>query len=108
MKKKPKAIAGVAGRVLASTVLRRPHVTEKSHALAQSGVYVFDIRTDATKGDVRQAVEELYGVNVTNVRTIRQRGDERRFGRSTGKTKERKKAMVELKKGQKIEIFEGA
>jgi large subunit ribosomal protein L23 len=106
--KKKTSIVGVAGRVLASVVLRRPYVTEKSHFLAQSGVYVFEVRIHATKNDIRKAVEELYGVNVVSVRTIRQRGEERRFGKSMGKTGERKKAMVKLKEGQSIEIFEGA
>jgi large subunit ribosomal protein L23 len=107
-KKDVKKVSGYVGRTLASQVLRRPYVTEKSHGLAQNGVYVFEVRLDADKKKIRQAVEELYEVNVVSVHTIFRKGKERRFGRFTGKTGSVKKAMVRLKKGQSIEIFEGA
>jgi len=102
------AIVGKVGRELASRVLRRPHVTEKSHGLAQSGIYVFEVARDATKITIRQAVQQVYGVEVVSVRTINQKGVKKRFGKSMGKTKDQKKAMVQLKEGQSIEIFEGA
>lgn len=107
-KKKDVAITGQTGRVLSSIVLKRPFVTEKSHQLSQSGVYVFEVALDCDKSMIRRAVEELYSVSVVSVRTIRQKGIERRFGRSLGRTKNVKKAMVTLKKGQTIEIFQGA
>jgi len=107
-KKGAKKILGRVGRTLASKVLRRPHVTEKSHGLAQSGVYVFEVHPDADKKKIRQAVEELYDVSVVSVHTISRKGKERRFGRFSGTTSATKKAMVRLKKGQSIEIFEGA
>ncbi|QQS61578.1 MAG: 50S ribosomal protein L23 [Candidatus Moraniibacteriota bacterium] len=107
-KKKDVAIKGQTGRVLSSIVLRKPYVTEKSHELAQKGTYVFEVKIDADKEMIRRAVEELYSVKVVAVRTIRQKGIERKFGRSLGKTRNFKKAMVTLRKGQTIEVFQGA
>lgn len=105
---KAKKVLGRVGRTLSSQILRRPYVTEKSHNLAQGGVYVFEVHPDADKKKIRRAVEELYEVNVVSVRTISHKGKERRFGRFSGKTSATKKAMIRLKKGQSIEIFEGA
>lgn len=100
-------LVGHSGRTLASIVLRRPYVTEKSHSLAQKGVYVFEVDTNATKTMIRRSVEQLYEVNVAKVNISNKKSLRKRFGKSMGKTAGQKKAMITLKKGQTIEIFEG-
>jgi len=106
--KKSEAIVGQAGRAVASRVLRRPHVTEKTHMLSENGVYVFEVHVDADKTLVKRSVEELYNVTVESVNMIKCKGVKRNFGRFSGNTKAYKKAMVRLRKGQSIEIFKGA
>ncbi|NCU41636.1 MAG: 50S ribosomal protein L23 [Candidatus Moranbacteria bacterium] len=100
-------LVGHSGRTLASIVLRRPYVTEKSHSLAQKGVYVFEVDTNATKTMIRRSVEQLYEVSVVKVNISNKKSLRKRFGKSMGKTAGQKKAMITLKKGQTIEIFEG-
>jgi large subunit ribosomal protein L23 len=86
----------------------RPIVTEKSSAAYQErGEYTFQVHVDATKAHVKQAVEALFGVHVTNVWTSNQRGKTRRQGRTVGRRAHWKKAIVKLREGEAIEIFEG-
>ena len=89
-------------------ILVSPHLTEKSTALKEStGVLVFKVRRDATKQDVRTAVESLFNVKVATVRTAILYGKEKRMGRFTGRRPDWKKAFVTLKPGEKtIEFFE--
>ncbi|HEY8416825.1 MAG TPA: 50S ribosomal protein L23 [Limnochordales bacterium] len=89
-------------------VLVRPLVTEKSTRLmSEENQYTFQVHPDATKVDIRRAVEELFKVKVLSVRTMWVRGKTRRFGRYVGKRPDWKKAIVKLAPGQRIEIFEG-
>jgi large subunit ribosomal protein L23 len=86
----------------------RPIVTEKS----QTGYhdyreYTFEVHPDANKIAIKQAVEQLFGVKVTGVWTSNQRGKARRVGKSTGTRPNWKKAIVTLRDGDTIEIFEG-
>jgi large subunit ribosomal protein L23 len=90
----------------------RPVVTEKSSAAYQaSKVYTFRVERHATKPAIRQAVQAMFGVTVTDVRTISVRAKERRpggLGRGrTGRRGAWKKAIVTLKVGDAIPIFEG-
>lgn len=87
----------------------RPLVTEKTSARYQShGEYVFEVATDATKPAIRQAIERLFGVKVTGVWTMQMRGKPRKnMGRTSGIRPRWKKAVVTLKAGDKIDIFEG-
>ena len=86
----------------------RPLITEKSSAAYQDrGEYTFEVHPDATKPQIRQAIEELFGVKVTNVWTSNMRGKEKRMGRTSGRRPNWKKAIVKLKDGDSIEIFEG-
>lgn len=86
----------------------RPIVTEKSSAAYQEhGEYTFRVHPDATKTTIRQAVEALFGVHVTGVWTSNQRGKTRRMGRNVGRRAHWKKAIVTLREGESIEIFEG-
>jgi large subunit ribosomal protein L23 len=86
----------------------RPIVTEQSSAAYQErGEYTFEVHPEATKPAIRQAVEQLFGVKVTGVWTSQQRGKTRRVGRSVGRRANWKKAIVTLRDGDTIEIFEG-
>ncbi len=86
----------------------RPIVTEQSSvAYQERGEYTFEVHPDATKPTIRQAIEQLFGVKVTGVWTAQMRGKTRRVGRSTGKRANWKKAIVTLREGDTIEIFEG-
>ena len=70
--------------------------------------YTFEVEPHATKGQIRQAVEQTFGVNVLKVTTLKTAGKTHRVGRlrHTVKTAGKKKAIVQLKQGQKIEVFE--
>ncbi len=86
----------------------RPLITEKSSAAYQDrGEYTFEVHTDATKPQIRTAIEQLFGVKVTGVWTSNQRGKEKRMGKSVGRRPNWKKAIVKLREGDTIEIFEG-
>ncbi len=86
------------------TVLLAPHVTEKTARATQNhNQYVFRVRRDATKTDVRQAVELMFEVKVQGVQVANERGKMRRFGRVRGRTQDWKKAYVRLAQGQTID-----
>ncbi len=86
----------------------RPIVTEKSSAAYQErGEYTFRVASDATKTSIRTAIEQLFGVKVTGVWTSNQRGKERRVGKALGRRPHWKKAIVKLRDGDTIDIFEG-
>jgi large subunit ribosomal protein L23 len=91
-------------------VLVRPVVSEKSYALMERGVYVFVVRPDATKVEVRQAVERLFGVRVVKVNTQHRRGKRVRNRRSLtyGRKPDTKRALVTLAEGDRIDLFERA
>jgi large subunit ribosomal protein L23 len=86
----------------------RPIVTEQSSAAYQErGEYTFRVASDATKTTIRNAIEKLFGVKVTGVWTSNQRGKARRVGQQIGRRPHWKKAVVKLRDGDTIEIFEG-
>ncbi len=86
----------------------RPIVTEQSSAAYQErGEYTFRVASDATKTSIRAAVEQLFGVKVTGVWTSNQRGKARRVGKDLGRRPHWKKAVVKLRDGDTIDIFEG-
>ncbi len=88
--------------------LLRPHITEKSMILAQGGWYSFAVPARLRKEDIAREISDLYKVNVTDVRTVKRTGKLHRTGRKMimKRRPDWKKAMVKLKKGQKIAIFE--
>ncbi len=88
-------------------VLRKPLVTEKNTALQTQGKYTFEINRDATKNQVKQAVEKAFKVTVTSVNVMSVRGQEKLVGRKKVAGAPWKKAIVTLKPGDKIQIFEG-
>ena len=89
-------------------VIQRPVVTEKSNIAREEGnLATFAVDPRANKHEIRQAIEELFHVEVLDVRTMRQPRKSRRIGRHSGRRAEWKKAIVRLAKGQSIEFFEG-
>ena len=93
--------------------LLRPWLTEKSTGLTeQKGQYVFQVKLDADKIDIRMAVEEKFGVEVKSVRTVNCLGKSRRQhtrkGLIAGKKNDWKKAIVTLREGQSIDYYSGA
>src|SRR5688572_26935451 len=105
----------------AQTIIKRPLLTEKSARLRETGggvsapaegdsyaqQVVFEVARDANKIEIRRAVESLFKVGVTDVRTCIVRGKEKRIGRFSGRRPAWKKAFVTLKAGDNIEFFEG-
>lgn len=91
------------------TLLKRPIVTEKATQSTEDlNVYVFEVSREASKIEIKRAVEMRFAVSVKEVRTIRIRGKVKRLGRYVGRRPEWKKAMVTLHKDNKIEYVEGA
>ncbi len=90
---------------LAYQVLLQPWITEKTHDLASSGKYVFKINRKAYKKNTAIAIEELYGVKVDNVNIVNIPAKKRLFRGSKGRKAGFKKAIVTLKKGDRIELF---
>lgn len=91
----------------ARDILKKPVITEKSMALQGENKYTFIVDLKANKVEIKKAVEELFKVKVEKVRTMRYRGKMRRVRGIWGKTSDYKKAIVTLKDGSKIELFEG-
>lgn len=88
------------------TVLEGPHVSEKGTLLADSNnQIVFRVRRDATKPEIRRAVEKLFEVEVQSVQVVSVRGKQKRFGRRVGRRTHWKKAYVRLAPGHDIEFL---
>ena len=86
-------------------VLLRPIVTEKSMTQTNAGKYTFEVRKDATKQEIAEAVATAFKVDVVDVNVITLHGKERRLGRRVGRTPDRKKAIVTVAQGQRIERY---
>ena len=91
----------------AREVIIRPVVSEKSYALLAANKYTFRVHEEAHKTQVRQAIEEVFGVRVQGVRTSWVKSKPKRRGWSSGKTRRWKKAIVQLHPEDSIELFEG-
>jgi large subunit ribosomal protein L23 len=91
----------------ASQVIIRPVVSEKSYVLATADRYTFRVHADAHKTQIKQAVEQLFDVNVIEVRTISVKSKPKRRGYTSGRTRAWKKAIVQVRPGQSIPIFQG-
>jgi large subunit ribosomal protein L23 len=89
-------------------VLLAPVVSEKSYSLITDRKYTFKVHKDAHKTQIRQAVEELFDVNVANVNVVKVQPKPKRRGLHRGVKPGWKKAIVQLREGESIEIFEGA
>jgi len=91
----------------ARDVLIRPVISEKSVGFVEQNKYTFWVDTAANKIEIKLAVEKMFKVKVDEVRTMSVKGKEKRVGRYSGVTPDRKKAVVTLKPGNKIEGFAG-
>ena len=90
----------------ASQIIIRPVVSEKSYVLASADKYTFRVHADAHKTQIRQAVEELFEVKVVAVRTISVKSKPKRRGLYQGRTRTWKKAIVQVRPGDSIPIFQ--
>jgi len=88
-------------------IIYRPVITEKATAASEHHKVIFRVRPDATKSQVKQAVEGLFKVDVTAVNTINVQGKNKAFRGRTGKRSDFKKAIVTLKEGQSIDLSSG-
>ena len=89
-------------------IIRKPIITEKATRLKdKANKYVFEVVRDCNKIEIKKAVEELFGVTVESVKTYITHGKIRSRGKFFGKRPDWKRAVVELKKGDSIEFFEG-
>lgn len=102
VKRKP-----VLSREKMYTIIRSPLVTEKATMLSEKNQVVFRVSLDATKPEIKQAVESLFGVTVTAVNTLVQKGKTKRFKGRPGVRSHVKKAYVQLAAGQTIDLTTG-
>ncbi len=91
----------------ARSVIIQPVISEKSYALLAANKYTFRVLDGANKTQVRQAVEEIFGVRVQGVRTVNMKPKPKRRGVTAGKRRQWKKAVVTLHPDDTIELFEG-
>jgi len=115
---KPKAVKDKKDKVKSKKTVSRiysnayrtiinPTISEKATFLSAENKYVFEVYRDADKKQVKQAIMDIYGVEPVKINMINISGKQRRYGRYTGRTKDRKKAIVTLKEGQNIQVYEG-
>lgn len=88
------------------SIIKRPHVTEKTSMGTADNTITLVVDRNANKIEIKQAVETLFKVNVTGVRTLNVAGKVKRFGRTYGKRQNWKKAYITLKEGQTVDFFE--
>ena len=86
-------------------VIKQPHISEKASYLAERDQYVFEVSPNYNKNEIKNSVEGIYGVDVLSVNVIKIPAKKRRLGRTEGFRKAYKKAIVTIRKGQKIEIL---
>lgn len=89
-------------------IIRRPVISEKSTMLAETNQILFETAIDATKKDIREAVEKIFKVKVKAVNTMRVKGKVKRFRGHPGRRRMRKKAIITLVEGQSLDISGGA
>jgi len=104
-KKPEKAVAKKGGS--AYRVLIKPLVTEKASILGTENKYLFQVSERANKIEIAKAINEIYGIKPESVNVLRVRGKNLRYGRTRGRRKNWKKAVVKLPAGKSINIYEG-
>ena len=87
------------------TVIRGPHLSEKAHFAAEKNQVVLKVRKDATKKEIKQAVELLFDVKVDGVQVVNYHGKNKRFGMTRGRRRDWKKAYVRLAEGSQIDFL---
>lgn len=89
-------------------VIKRPLFTEKGMDIKErEHKLLIEVNVASNKHEIKQAIEEIFKVKVDKVATINERGKKKRFGKSVGMTSAKKKAIVTLKKGEKLDFIEG-
>jgi large subunit ribosomal protein L23 len=88
-------------------IIRRPIITEKATLVSEAGGVVFEVRKDATKAQIKAAVEEVFGVKVKAVNTVVVKGKSKRFRGRPGERRDLKKAYVTLEEGNTIDVTTG-
>src|SRR5687768_13590177 len=87
-------------------VILAPVVSEKSYGLIDNNAYTFVVHPNANKTEIRQAIEQIWDVNVLSVNTLNRKGKKKRFRFTEGKRSDTKRAIVKLREGDKIDLFE--
>jgi large subunit ribosomal protein L23 len=90
-----------------SQVVIRPVISEKSYVLSAAGKYTFRVHPDAHRTHIRQAIEQLFDVHVVDVHTINVKSKPKRRGLTRGRTRTWKKAVVRVREGETIPVFQG-
>jgi len=103
--KKAKPAAKKSGRSFSYEAVNRPHISEKATLLAENNQYVFEVPEKYTKPEIKKAVEGIYNVNVLSVNIVTVPPKKRRLGKTRGWRKQMTKAIVKIRKDQKIEIL---
>ena len=88
-------------------IIRRPVITEKSTAASEHNKVIFAVAREATKSQIKEAVEALFKVKVTSVNTLIRKGKNKRFRGIAGRTSDTKRAIVTLAEGQMIDVTTG-
>ena len=106
-KKKEEKVEKKAVKILpiAWKILKKPYVSEKATEKVKEDKYIFQVADKANKSEIKSSIEELYRVNVMGVNTIKVNRKRKRLGKFQGWKKGFKKAVVQIKKGQKIDIY---
>ena len=87
-------------------VILAPVVSEKSYGLIDNNAYTFIVHPGANKTEIRQAIEKIWDVHVLSVNTLNRKGKKKRFRFTEGKRSDTKRAIVKLREGDKIDLFE--
>ena len=87
-------------------VILAPVVSEKSYGLIDHNAYTFQVHPEANKTEIRQAVETIWDVKVLSVNTLNRKGKTKRFRFTQGRRADTKRAIVKLREGDKIDLFE--
>ena len=85
-------------------VVYGPHVTEKAVSGSEANIHTFKVARDASKRDIKKAIQTLFEVEVADVRTVNVKGKKKNFGKRQGKRKDWKKAYVRLAEGQSLDV----
>jgi large subunit ribosomal protein L23 len=105
--KKAKKSETVVARAYHYDVIVSPVITEKSTAASEQNKVLFNVRLEATKDDIKSAVEALFNVKVAKVNTLRRLGKTKRFRNTVGKLSDTKRAIITLAEGQSVDLSAG-
>ena len=95
----------IAGAKMSYKILKVPHISEKATDLVEKNQYVFNVSLEANKQEIKQAIKEIYGVDVVRVNVINIPRRKRRVGKTMGWKQGYRKAIAKIKEGQKIELL---